>query len=173
MKRLYFLIPSVEAAINIVEELRTAGIPDQDIYVVGKDHHRLQMAHLHEAGILQTTGLLYALKRGALIGGLLGIIVAVLLLVFIPEVFQIGMGIFIALGLFGIALGAWASTLIGTSTPNPRVWKFESDINEGKLLMLIDVPKQRETEIVSLIKIHHPEALVEGYAITPAKQKKR
>lgn len=163
MKRLYYLVPTVEAAISIVEELRGSGIPDQDIYVVGKDHHRLQMAHLHEAGILQTTGLLYALKRGLVLGAVAGMIVGFLLILFIPETYQVSVGVLIALILFGAAFGAWSSTLVGSSTPNPRVWKFESAINAGKLLMLVDVPTNREQEIITAIKLHHPEAIIEGY----------
>lgn len=170
MKRLYFLVPTIEATISIVAELREANIPDQDIYVVGKDHHRLQMAHLHEAGILQTTGLLYALKRGLLIGTIAGILSGMIVSALIEEAWRIDIGLVIALGIFGAAFGAWASTLIGSSTPNPRVWRFESAIRAGKLLMLVDVPKEREEEIVSRIKRHHPEAAVKSFAVSPKKR---
>lgn len=166
MKRLYFLVPTIEATISIVDELRSAGIPDQDIYVVGKDHHRLQMAHLHEAGILQTTGLLYALKRGLVIGAIIGAIAGFLAGRFVPEAMASDTSMIIALGLFGAAVGAWSSTLVGSSTPNPRVWKFESQIRDGKLLMLVDVPKEREDEIIKLIKLHHPEASIEGFVVS-------
>lgn len=168
MKRLYFLVPTIEATIGIVEELRSFGISDQDIYVVGKDHHRLQMAHLHEAGILQTTGLLFALKRGLLIGGIIGLLSGIVISKYVLYKY-FDLSLLIALGLFGSAIGAWSSTLIGSSTPNPRVWKFESAINAGKLLMLVDVPKEKEEEVISRIKLHHPEAIVEGF-VAPKKQ---
>lgn len=165
MKRLYFLVPTIESTISIVEELRTAGIPDQDIFVVGKDHHRLQMAHLHEAGILQTTGLLYALKRGLIMGGIIGLITGVLVSRYAPEGLTVGGSMVVAMTVFGAAIGAWSSTLIGSSTPNPRVWKFELAINAGKLLMLVDVPKENEASIISRIRLHHPEAIIEGYVV--------
>lgn len=170
MKRLYFLVPSIEATVSIVEELRQAGVIDQDIYVVGKDHHHLQLAHLHEAGILQTTGLLSALKRGLAIGTVIGIISGIIASYFAPSEWTVGASLIVALGLFGAAFGAWASTLVGSSTPNPRVWKFDSAINAGKLLMLVDIPKEREQEIIRLIKRHHPEAVIDGYASPKRKQ---
>ncbi len=170
MKRIFFLVPTVDTAISIVDELRNSAIPDQDIYVVGKDHHRLQMAHLHEAGILQTTGLLRSLKRGLVLGVVGGIILGILINLIIPESTELGIGLVAALGLFGAAFGAWVSTLIGASTPNPRVWKFESNIRAGKLLILIDVPNSREEEIIALVKLHHPEAMIEGYVSPKAKR---
>ncbi len=172
MKRLYFLVPTIEATTSIVEELRRAGVPDQDIYVVGKDHHRLQLAHLHEAGILQTTGLLYALKRGLIIGAIIGAIAGYIAGQLVPELHASEISMIIAVGLFGAAVGAWSSTLIGSSTPNPRVWKYEIQINAGKLLMLVDIPKEREQEIVSRIKLHHPEAIIDGFLVSK-KIKKR
>lgn len=170
MKRLYFLVPTIEATVNIVEELRQAGILDQDIYVVGKDHHRLQLAHLHEAGILQTTGLLSALKRGLAIGAVIGLLTGAIATYFAPPAWTAGASMVVALGLFGTAFGAWASTLVGSSTPNPRVWKFDRAINAGKLLMLVDIPKEREEEIIRRIKLHHPEAVIDGYASPKRKQ---
>lgn len=173
MKRLYFLVPTIDATSSIVEELRRAGIPDQDIYVVGKDHHRLQLAHLHEAGILQTTGLLFALKRGLIIGAIIGAISGYIASQVVPEIMASEISMIIALGLFGAAVGAWSSTLIGSSTPNPRVWKYELQIKSGKLLMLIDVPKEKESEIMSLIKLHHPEAIIDAFDAPKNKKKQK
>ena len=56
---------------------------------------------------------------------------------------------------------------------NPRVWKFESELKVGKLLMLVDVPKEREEEIIRLIRLHHPEASIDGFAVSKTKRDKR
>lgn len=165
MKRLYFRIPTVESAVSIVSELQLIGVKDKHIFLIGKDHHRLHMAHLHEAGILQTSDLLHALRRGTLIGSVCGLIVGVVLLFFPPGGLTLGWGVVVGLGLIGAAFGAWGSTLVGISVPNPVVARCHDALEAGELLMLLDVDLSREQEIVSLIKRHHPEALIESYSL--------
>ena len=38
MKRLCFLVPGIDSAHGVVDDLRQAGFPDSDIAVVAKDH---------------------------------------------------------------------------------------------------------------------------------------
>ena len=58
--------------------------------------------------------------------------------------------------------GAWTATMIGVGIPNTRLRRFEKAIEDGELLMMVDVPKGRVEEIEELIKSHHPEADIEG-----------
>ena len=57
---------------------------------------------------------------------------------------------------------AWVSSMIGISAPNSRLKRFEEEIDEGQILMLIDVPKPRVDDITELVRSHHPEAHIEG-----------
>ena len=52
--------------------------------------------------------------------------------------------------------------MIGVSLPNSRLERFESAIEDGMLLMMVDVPKQRVDEFQAMVKEHHPEADIEG-----------
>ena len=63
--------------------------------------------------------------------------------------------------LFGALFGIWASTLIGVSIQDVKVKKYEDEIRKGCLLMLVDIPDARESEVIPLIKSHHPEAKIE------------
>ena len=62
----------------------------------------------------------------------------------------------------GTAFGAWTSTLIGLSTPNTALARFEPDIEAGKILLMVDVPVARVEEIEELIARRHPEAVDKG-----------
>ncbi len=48
------------------------------------------------------------------------------------------------------------------SIPNTQLDKFHDALEEGQLLMLIDVAKDRVDEVTDLVRQHHPEAHVEG-----------
>ncbi|MGB5306839.1 MAG: DUF1269 domain-containing protein, partial [Gammaproteobacteria bacterium] len=74
----------------------------------------------------------------------------------------LGGGAILGIGLAGAGLGAWASGMIGISAPSSRLKEFESAIEKGGLLMMVDVPKKRVDEITDLVKKHHPEADVQG-----------
>src|SRR5690606_23996339 len=78
----------------------------------------------------------------------------------------------LGVALLGFFFGIWASTLIGVSIPDVKVKKFERDIREGSFLMLVDVPSEREREIVPLIKRHHPEAVIEKVTASEHKEAK-
>ena len=52
--------------------------------------------------------------------------------------------------------------MIGVSAPSSRLKEFETAIEQGQLMMMVDVPKSRVQEITELVKSHHPEAEVEG-----------
>lgn len=165
MKRLYFRVPTVENATSIVKELVANGVPEDRIYLVGKDHYHLYMAHLKEAGILQTTDLPHALIRGAVIGALAGLVAGLVVLVYPPGELDIGWWILIALAFLGAMFGAWGSSLIGISIPNPIIQQCAQAIELGELVIIFDIPVAREKEITLLIKNHHPEVLIESLAI--------
>lgn len=52
--------------------------------------------------------------------------------------------------------------MIGIGIPSTRLKRFESAIEKGELLMMVDVGKDRVDEIEELVKSHHPEADIEG-----------
>lgn len=170
MKRLYFRVPTIASATSLVEALQADQVPDSAIYLIGKDHHRLQMAHLHEAGILQTTSLLYALQRGVAVGSLAGLLAGLIAFLFPPGELELSWGVILALGLLGAAFGAWGSTLVGITVPNPVVAQCKQAIEAGELLMLIDIPSEREQDITALVKKQHPEARIEGFNLQPRRK---
>jgi hypothetical protein len=162
MRRLYFLIPDVESAKQIVDELLLARIEERHIHIVAKDHFALEKAHLPEAGLFEESDFVPALERGLAVGGVTGLLAGIAAVTFPPAGLILGGGAVLATSLLGAGLGAWVASMIGVSVPNSQLDKFHDAIDKGELLILIDVPKDRAGEISELVKQHHPEAHVEG-----------
>jgi hypothetical protein len=162
MRRLYFLIPTIDSAKKIIDELLLARIEERHIHIAAADHHALTEAHLPEAGLLQESDFVPAVERGLAIGGATGILAGIAS-VAIPGVgLALGGGAILGIGLAGAGVGAWASGMIGISAPSSRLKEFETAIKNGELLVMLDVPKSRVDEITELVKSHHPEAHIEG-----------
>ncbi|EWS63962.1 hypothetical protein Y695_02799 [Hydrogenophaga sp. T4] len=62
----------------------------------------------------------------------------------------------------GLAFGTWVSSMIGVSTPSQRLRRFERAIQQGQILLMVDVPQGRVEEIESRLQTLHPEAHLEG-----------
>jgi hypothetical protein len=66
------------------------------------------------------------------------------------------------IAMLGGVLGAWSSSMIGVSTPSNRLRRFEAAIEQGQLLLMVDVPRTRVEEVEALLQTAHPEAHFEG-----------
>ncbi len=80
-----------------------------------------------------------------------------------PDVFAIAAGCRInSIGnghlVAGAGFGALVSGMVAHDIPNHELEAFEQGIAEGKILLLLDVPKERVDEFVEIITSHHPEA---------------
>ena len=162
MRRLYFLLPNVESAKTIVDELLLARIEERHIHIAAADHHALIDANLPEANLLQESDFIPAVERGVGIGGATGILAGIAAVALPGVGLALGGGAILGIGLAGAGLGAWVSGMIGISAPSSRLTEFESAIEKGSLLMMVDVPKNKVDDITKLVKQHHPEAEVEG-----------
>jgi len=161
MRRLYFLIPSIDSAKTIVDELLLARIEERHIHIAAADHHALVEAHLPEANLLQESDFVPAVERGLAIGGATGILAGIAAVTIPGAALALGGGAILGIGLAGAGVGAWMSGMIGVSVPSSRLKEFENAIAEGNLLMMVDVPKSQVDAITELAKSHHPEAHIE------------
>ena len=160
MRRIYFLLPDVDIARKVVDELLIARIDERHIHVIAKDG--TPMEDLPEALLSQKSDVVPALERGIAIGGVTGILAGVIAVTFPPIGLALGGGAILATGLAGSSFGAIMSTMIGVSVPSSHLKQFENAVNKGEILMLVDVPKARVDEIEAMVKNHHPDADIEG-----------
>ena len=160
MKRLYFLLPNIDTAKTLVDELLLARIEERHIHVIAKEG--CPMENLPEATLLQKSDFVPALERGIALGGATGVLAGLVALAFPPAGLVLGGGAILSIALAGAGVGAWLSSMIGTDVPNSRLKAFEAAIGKGEFLMLVDVPKDRVDEIDALVKQHHPDAEIGG-----------
>lgn len=162
MRRLYFLVPTIDSASQIVDELLLARVDERHLHIAAKDHHPLHDANLPEANLLQESDFIPAVEKGLAVGGGTGILAGLVAMTFPPAGLILGGGAILGMGVVGAGFGAWVSGMIGISIENSQLKNFEKAIEAGELLLMIDVPKDRVDEITELVKKHHPEAEVEG-----------
>ncbi|CBJ44326.1 hypothetical protein [Ralstonia solanacearum] len=159
--RLYFLLPDVASARRVMNDLLLARITERHIHFVAREG--ADLTGLHEANLLQTSDIVHATQNGLVIGGGAGIIAGVVAALFpvIGEGPQWGMiGITIVLGAL---FGAWASSMIGSSVPNSRLKPFKKAVEEeGQILLMVDVPRSRVSELRALLQKSHPEGHFSG-----------
>lgn len=161
MKRIYFLVPEIDVAKKIVDELLLARVEERHIHILAKRGTPLQ--DLPEASFLQKSDFIPAMERGLALGGTVGTLAGLVAVALGPASLVIaGGGIVLAGGLAGASVGVWVSGMVGLNVGNTRLKPFEDAIERGELLMMIDVPRDRVQSITEMVKSHHPEAQAEG-----------
>lgn len=160
MQRLYFVIPNVQSCRMIVNELLLARIDDKHIHVMAKDGQVPR--DLPQANLLQTSDFVPAVERGLTIGGATGLFAAILAYSFQSAGLEIGGFAILAICLAGGGIGAWISGMIGVDVPNSQLESFRPALDAGNLLLIVDVKKEKVSEIEEMIKNLHPEAADHG-----------
>lgn len=163
MLRLYFLVPDAARTVQITNELASLGLEKDEVHVLAKDQATLEEKGLNRATLLQTTDVVHATKRGVYLGIPLGVLLGVIAAYLLPVAWGWTgiVALLIGAGLFGGFFGAWASSMVGVSVLDVKVAKFQSDIDRGAYLMMVDVPEKREREIADAVKSHHPEVVID------------
>lgn len=160
MKRIYFLLPQIEMARKIVDELLLQRVDIDHIHVLAK--RGTEMGNLPEASYFQKSDFMPALEQGLLTGGFTGFAAAVVVLAMTGGTIFTGVTLLVAT-LVGAVFGAFVSSMLGSSVGNRQIKQFEKAINEqGAFLMMVDVPRGRIEEVEMAIKNKNPEALCEG-----------
>jgi hypothetical protein len=160
MRRLYFMVPDIDTANTVVDELLLKRIDEHHIHVVAREG--TPMGDLPEANLLQKSDFIPAMERGLAVGGITGVLAGIAAVTFPPAGLVLGGGAILGTSLAGAGIGAWISGMIGMDVPNSQIEKFEAAIEKGEVLMMVDIPKSRVEEIEALVQQHHPDADMGG-----------
>lgn len=135
-------IPTVEAAMAIA---RDAGIHEDDILLVARSD--IELTAIPDDRKEADTDLKHGAMLGAgfgagagLLGGLLGVVVAPVGLTLAGAA---------AVTLAGAVIGSGAAALFGSALPDPIRQKFEREIEEGNILLVLDGPEDTLSRIES------------------------
>lgn len=159
-RRLYFVLPNLKTAKAVFNKLLLARIAQEHIFFLAKPD--VALGNLPEATMLQKSDEIRGLAQGLVIGGATGALAGVVAVLFPPSGVVMGLGVILATSLIGAIVGVWASGMIASDVPNLRLRKFTQEIEQGKILLMVDVPKDQIDEITHKVRNTHPNAAVGG-----------
>lgn len=150
-KRLYFLLPNLDSAKKIVDELLLARIDENHIHVMAKEGTNL--GDLPEATIFEKSDIVHGIETGMVIGGISGLVGSIIAITALQLGSMMGL-IVLGCTLFGAGFGIWTSGMIGSSTKNTRLREFEDAMKNGKILLMTDVPMEKVRDITHKVEAH-------------------
>ncbi len=160
MRRLYFMLPDLDTTKKVVDELLLKRIHSENIHVIAKEGTELE--ELPEATLFQKSDFIPAVERGLAVGGITGILAGIAAITFPPAGLVLGGGAVLATSLAGAGIGAWISGMIGLDVPNSQIQRFEEAIEQGEVLVMVDVPKDKVEETEQMVHSHHPQVEIGG-----------
>jgi hypothetical protein len=160
-RRIYWLLPDLQSARRTMDDLLLARIEERHIHFVAREG--TDMRGLHAANVLQTSDVVRSAEMGLVIGAGVGALVGALAAVHYPITgYEPQWGIAAALAIAGALFGTWTSTMIGVSAPSKRLARFMPQIEQGQILLMVNVPMWQVEAIEARLRELHPEANLEG-----------
>ncbi len=159
MKRLCFLSPTVARTEQLVADFIADGIPKKHIYVVAK--HGVQLGDLPDAGP-ESDDFLPAYERGLVLGGSAGLLAGLVAISFPVTGVILGGGAVLLFSLFGAGLGGVLTGLAGAAFSNSHLEKFSEAINNGQIIVIIDVAKDQVDHFKNLVLQFEPDIKILG-----------
>lgn len=160
-RRIYWLLPDLPSARATMDDLLRSHVELRNIHFVAREG--CDMTGLHEASVLQTSDVLGSAEAGLVVGAAVGGMLGAILAVSYPGAAeQPQWSLIPALVVVGALVDAWTSSMIGISAPNRRLRRFAAQLEQGRILLMVDVPMAREVEIEARLQVLHPEAHLEG-----------
>jgi len=153
VKRIYYLLDDIGDADSISTMLHKSGIADWQFHVLAKDEDGLYKHHLHRANFLQKKDLVHSGQRGVLVGGVAGLYLSLFIVPWSLSSTPLFASILIALVTVGVVSGG----ILGSFHENHKIARFHDDIEQGQLLIMLDIRKHQLELVTSLIKLHYPE----------------
>jgi len=164
MNRLYFMARDVKTAKRVVDELLLDRIEEKHIHVIAKEGTPLE--DLPEASVLQKSDFAPAIEKGLAFGGAAGIIAGLVALA-VPGGLILGGGAtLLATTVAGASVGAFGASLTALDVPSSRLREFEEDLKAGRILVIVDVPRDRVEATRTTVTSHHGDVLDRGKATT-------
>jgi uncharacterized membrane protein YeaQ/YmgE (transglycosylase-associated protein family) len=157
---MYVTLPDVPSARTLANDLLLARIEDKYMHFLAR--RGTDLGELHEASYIHKTDTVHGAFVGLVIGGLMGVLVGLLLINFPPQGVSLQFVAVLIAAIIGAVLGTWVASMVGLQVPNSRLKGFDKEIQDGKILLMLDVPAGRYQEVHDIIARTHPEAMDRG-----------
>ena len=162
--RMYVTLPDLQSARQLANDLLLARVEDKHMHFLAR--RGTDLGELHEASYLQKTDAIHGAFTGMVIGGIVGVCVGLLLVYFPPGGLSVQLVAVLVAAIVGAFLGTWVAAMVGLQVPNSHLKEFQGDIQEGKILLMLDLPASRYEEVRAIIARTHPEATDRGTEAT-------
>src|SRR5512133_1401105 len=160
-RRIYWLLPDLPSARATMEALLRSSVELRRMHFVGRQD--CDLSRLQAASPRQTSDVIGSAESGLVIGAALGGMLGAFVAVSYPGAGEAPQWNLIpVLVVVGALLEAWTSSMIGISAPNRRLQRFAASIEQGCILLVIDLPLERVGEIEARLQALHPEARHQG-----------
>lgn len=133
--RRVYSTPDLITARAAIQAARDAGVHDEDISLVARPD--IEVGHIPNRRKEADSDFVPAALRGALFGGLAGLLAGAICVLVFPSI-GISWGGAVLVALAGVLFGAFSSALVGSSLPDPVRQKFDGEIKAGRILVLVD-----------------------------------
>lgn len=160
MRRMYVTLPDVASARGLANDLLLARIEDRHMRFLAR--RGTDLGELNEASYFHKTDAIHGAFVGLVIGGVLGALVGAVLVNYPPHGVSLEMVAVLVAAIVGAILGMWVATMVGLQVPNSRLRQFERELQDGRVLLMLDVPSSRYEDVREIIARKHPEAIDRG-----------
>jgi len=154
-RRLYFLIPDRAQALDVVDDLVRHGIDIEHMHAIGDQ--RTRMDGLPGASVRGSNAATTRLQQLIWIANTTSFAIALVATVLVP-VF-IGASWWLLLPV-GIMSANFLTGLYLNTASNKGLSEFRDIVAHGEILLVVDVPELRATEVEEDIQRHYPEASI-------------
>ena len=160
--QLKFLLNNLGESDELQRELMGLGIPDRDIHFLSERHGDFAGHKINEASILEERDVVHSIAQGGFLGVLAGVAVTLGIHVFQFWEWQLqAINVVFLMALF-IGFGAWLGGLFGISHRNYRLSQYESELQQGKAIMLLYTKGEQAQRARTLVERRHPKAVFLG-----------
>lgn len=153
-RRLYFMLPDLPSARAMLDELLLARIDIAHMRFMARD---TLPADMPDVSFMQKTDLVHGAQLGVVIGAIVGLAAGIFLTMFPVDGMTLRTAAILLVTLGGALFGGWASGMNAAAVPNTRLKQFMPRIEQGQVLLIVDVPVRRVAEIEEMIAKRHPE----------------
>lgn len=156
-RRLYFVVPDENQAVQVVTDLSAGGVDRRHIHAIaGKG---IRLTQLPPANARQSHDAAWRIERASWAGNL-----SLFFLALAGLVLSIAQGIpaGIAISIAVMTLTFVAGALFALRVPDTHLDEFHGALSHGEILLMVDVPHARVAEVEEIVSRRHPEAVPGG-----------
>ncbi len=150
--KLVFSVPDTPTALQVVEFLKSRGLEESDVSVLGNE--ATELSAMPDPGEFDND-VVPGSKRGVVVGGATGLLAGLGAALVAPGL-AIGGAALALVTVGGATFGVLASTLIGSSVTHSQIRDYEQVIERGELLMVIEVADDQEADIKTQVQSQYP-----------------